>query len=60
MFIGWINEVRFIPTKWSLYPCELDNNRAAGGAALDSSSRNELQPGCYVIRTLPREVLYFS
>jgi hypothetical protein len=52
-FIGWINEVCYIPGEWALYPCQFDNNRAAGGAALDSGSGDELQPGRYVIRTLP-------
>ncbi|KAI0247616.1 hypothetical protein BJV78DRAFT_1244027 [Lactifluus subvellereus] len=54
-FIGWINEVCYIPAEWALYPCKFDNNRAVGGAALDSGSRDELQPGRYVIRTLPPE-----
>jgi hypothetical protein len=58
-FFGWINEVCYIPTEWALYPCQFDNNRAVGGAALDSDSREELQPGRYVIRTLPpREIPY--
>lgn len=52
-FIGWINEVCSIYEEWALYPCKFDNNRVADGAALDSSSEDELQPGCYVICTLP-------
>ncbi|KAF8956349.1 hypothetical protein BDZ97DRAFT_2079926 [Flammula alnicola] len=50
-FIGWINEVCYIPVEWALYPSQFNNNRAVGGAALDSASGNELQPGRYVIRT---------
>ncbi|KAF5371985.1 hypothetical protein D9615_008146 [Tricholomella constricta] len=46
-FIGWINQVCHIPAEWALYPCN--------GAALDSGSSDELQPGRYVIRTLPPE-----
>ncbi|KIL58847.1 hypothetical protein M378DRAFT_170124 [Amanita muscaria Koide BX008] len=52
-FIGWINEVCSIYEEWALYPCKFDNNRVADGAALDSSSADELQPGRYVIRTSP-------
>ncbi|KAM6502540.1 hypothetical protein JOM56_002517, partial [Amanita muscaria] len=55
-FIGWINQVCSIPEEWALYPCKFDNNRAADGAALDSSSKDELQPGRYVIRTLPPKI----
>ena len=59
MFISWINEVCYIPIQWALYPCHLDNYRAAGGPALDSGSGDELQPGRYVIRTPPpREAFY--
>jgi hypothetical protein len=59
--IGWIDEVCYIPTEWALYPCQSNNNRTVGGAALDFGSRDELQPGRYVIRTLPPgEVLYVS
>lgn len=58
-FISWINEVCYIPIQWALYPCQFDNNRVAGGPALDSGSGDELQPGRYVIRTPPpREVFY--
>ncbi|KIL68758.1 hypothetical protein M378DRAFT_157881, partial [Amanita muscaria Koide BX008] len=55
-FIGWINQVCSIPEEWALYPCKFDNNRAADGAALDASSKDELQPGRYVIRTLPPKI----
>jgi hypothetical protein len=36
-----------------LYPCKVVDNRAAGGDALDSSSEDDLQPGCHVIRSPP-------
>ncbi|KAF8526869.1 hypothetical protein BU17DRAFT_82304 [Hysterangium stoloniferum] len=55
-FIGWINEICYIPVEWALYPCQFNNNRAADGPALHSSSENELRPGCYVIRTLSPEI----
>lgn len=63
-FISWINEVCYIPIQWALYPCQFDNNRVAGGPALDSGSGDELQPGRYVIRTPPPQsgqaIVYFT
>lgn len=47
-----------MPAEWALYPCQFDNNRAADGAALDSGSGNDIQPGRYVIRTLPPSELF--
>lgn len=54
-FIGWIDQVCFVPGEWNLYPCQIDNNRASSsdGPALDRDSVDELQPGCYVMRTPP-------
>ena len=57
-FVGWIDDVCYIPVEWALYPCQFDNNRAIGGEALDLTSGNDIQPGRYVIRTpSPGEVL---
>ncbi len=42
-----LDQVCCIPVQWALYPCKLDDNRAVDGAALDSSSADDLQPGCY-------------
>lgn len=52
-FIGWINKVCFVPAEWDLYPCQIGNNRASDGPALDRNSEDELQPGRYVMRTPP-------
>lgn len=52
-FISWINEICYIHGDWALYPSKPDNNRVVGGAALDSTSDDELQPGRYVICTPP-------
>jgi hypothetical protein len=52
-FVGWIKQVSHIPVEWALYPSQRDNDRAVGGPALDSGSENDIQPGRYVIRTLP-------
>jgi hypothetical protein len=51
-FIDWISKVCYVPSQWALYPCKPNNNRAASGPALDSSSGDEIQPGRYVIRTV--------
>jgi hypothetical protein len=52
-FIGWINKVCFVPGEWDLYPCQIGNNCASDGPALDRNSGDELQPGRYVMRTPP-------
>ncbi|KAF8629879.1 hypothetical protein AX15_003238 [Amanita polypyramis BW_CC] len=52
-FVGWINEIAFIPEAWCLYPSKFNNNCVVGGPALDSNSVAEIPPGRYVIRTLP-------
>jgi hypothetical protein len=52
-FIGWISNVCFVPGDWDLYPCQIGNNRASDGPALDRNSEDELQPGRYVMRTPP-------
>lgn len=57
-FVGWINDVCYIPVEWALYPCQFDNNHAIGGEALDLTSGNDIQPGRFVIHTpSPGEVL---
>jgi len=58
-FISWINEVCFVPGEWDLYPCQIGNNRASDGPALDRNSEGELQPGRYVICTPPGEYAKF-
>lgn len=52
-FIGWINKICFVSGEWELYPCQIGNNRASDGPALDRNSEGELQPGRYVMRTPP-------
>ena len=52
-FIGWINKVCFVPGEWDLYPCQIGDNRASDGPALDRNSEGELQPGRYVMCTPP-------
>jgi hypothetical protein len=57
--LSWINKACFIPGEWDLYPCQIGNNCASDGPALDRNSEDEQRPGRYVIRTPPREFVWF-
>jgi hypothetical protein len=41
-FVSWVNEIFYISEKWTLYPCQLNNNRAISGPPLNSSSALEI------------------